>query len=120
MEALAQERLVTFGHDDASGSRVVDITHEALIRGWPELRGWIAERRDELRAERRLTEASVEWDRGGRDESLLYRGARLSAWDEHGVEGLNDLEREFLAASRARATRAMPGPAGSSPRPSPC
>ncbi|HEX2118321.1 MAG TPA: TIR domain-containing protein, partial [Acidimicrobiales bacterium] len=102
VESLAQERLVTFGQDEATGKRVVDITHEALIRGWPELREWIAERRDELRAERRLGEAAVEWDRGGRDESVLYRGARLSTWDGHGLEGLNDLEREFLTASRAR------------------
>ncbi|MDQ4068412.1 MAG: TIR domain-containing protein, partial [Actinomycetota bacterium] len=105
VEALAQERLVAFGHDDTTGQRVVDITHEALIRGWPELREWIDERRDELRAERRLGEAAVEWDRGGRDESLLYRGTRLSAWDGHDLRGLNALERDFLSASRARAAR---------------
>jgi len=105
VEALAQERLVTFGHDEAAGTRVVDITHEALIRGWPEFRAWIDEQREELRAERRLGEAAVEWDRGRRDESLLYRGARLSAWDGHDLEGLNDVERSFLSASRARSAR---------------
>lgn len=105
VEALAQERLLTFGHDDASGTRVVDITHEALIRGWPEFRLWIDEQREVLRAERRLNEAAVEWDQGGRDESLLYRGTRLSAWEERDVGGLTELERRFLAASRARAAR---------------
>ncbi len=105
VEALAQERLLTFGHDDASGSRVVDITHEALIRGWPEFRLWIDEEREALRAERRLNEAAVEWDQGGRDEGLLYRGARLSAWDERDTAGLTEVERAFLAASRSRAAR---------------
>ena len=102
VEALAQERLLTSGRDAASGGQVVDITHEALIRGWPELRGWIAEHRDALRAERRLTEAALEWDQSGRDDSLLYRGAHLSAWDDRDTEELNDLERDFLEASRQR------------------
>ena len=31
---------------------------------------------------------------GGRDEGLLYRGARLSAWDEHDVSGLTEVELE--------------------------
>lgn len=105
VEALAQERLVTFGRDDASGDRVVDITHEALIRGWPEFRAWIDEHREALRAERRLTEAAVEWDRSGRDESVLYGGARLAAWDDRDVRGLNDVERAFLSAGRARTAR---------------
>jgi WD40 repeat protein len=105
VEALAQERLLTFAQDETSDRRVVDITHEALIRGWPEFRAWIDEERDELRAERRLTEAATEWDEGGRDESLLFRGARLSAWDDRDLGDLNDRERAFLTASRARVGR---------------
>ena len=105
VEALAQERLLTSGQDEASDRRVVDITHEALIRGWPELRAWIDDEREQLRAERRLTEAATEWDQGGRDESLLYRGARLSAWDDRRLGDLNDRERAFLAASRSRVSR---------------
>ena len=105
VEALARERLVTVGRDEASGGRVVDITHEALIRGWPELRGWIDEERDGLRAGRRLTEAAGEWDQSGRDESLLYRGARLAAWDDRDLGSLNERERQFLSASQGRNAR---------------
>ncbi|MDQ2825491.1 MAG: toll/interleukin-1 receptor domain-containing protein, partial [Actinomycetota bacterium] len=118
VEALAKERLLTFGRDEASGGNVVDITHEALIRGWPELRSWIGERREQLRAERRLTEAAADWDQGGRDDSLLYRGGRLSAWDDRDLLSLNDLERGFLAASRARDA-ARPRRDGRSPPSSP-
>ena len=41
--------------------RWVDVSHEALIRGWPRLRGWIEEDRAGLRLHRRLTEAAEEW-----------------------------------------------------------
>ena len=105
VEALAGERLVTPDHDEVSGARVVDITHEALIRGWPELRSWIAEDRDRLRAHRRLTETALDWDRNGRDDGLLYRGARLAEWDDRDLGDLNDLEQAFLAASRQRQHR---------------
>ena len=103
--ALADQRLVTVGRDEISGRRVVDITHEALIRGWPKLQAWINEDREALRAHRRLTDAATEWDRSGRDEGLLYRGARLALWQERSAEHLNDFERAFLDASRQREER---------------
>ena len=81
--------------------RWVDVSHEALIRGWPRLRGWIEEDRAGLRMHRRLTDAAQEWHKS-RDESALYRGARLSQaveWREHNAPALNELERTFLDAS---------------------
>ena len=105
VDALAEARLVTTGTDEATGEPVVEVTHEALIRGWPELRGWIDEDRDRLRAERRLSDAAAEWDRGGRDEGGLYRGARLAAWGERDTTELTPLERDFLDESSARAER---------------
>ena len=105
VDALAEARLVTTGTDEATGEPVVEVTHEALIRGWPELRGWIDEDRDRLRAERRLSDAAAEWDRGGRDEGGLYRGARLAAWEERDTTELTPLERDFLDESSARAER---------------
>ena len=55
--ALAEARLLTTGTDEATGEPVVDVTHEALIRGWPELRGWINDSREQPpRLERRLSD----------------------------------------------------------------
>ncbi|MGH9265608.1 MAG: TIR domain-containing protein [Acidimicrobiales bacterium] len=102
---LADRRLLTASRDEVSGAGMVEITHEALIRGWPHLRRWINDDRDVLRAHRRLTEAAIEWDQSGRDEGLLYRGARLAAWQERDASDLNELEREFVAASREREAR---------------
>jgi WD40 repeat protein/energy-coupling factor transporter ATP-binding protein EcfA2 len=83
----------------------VEISHEALIHGWPRLLGWLTEDRDLLRAHRGLTEAATEWDRHGRDDGLLYRGARLLDWHGRDPAGLNELERRFLAAGRALEAR---------------
>jgi hypothetical protein len=53
---LAQARLVILDEDSAQ------VAHEALIREWPMLQGWLAEDREGLRIHRRLTEAAAEWD----------------------------------------------------------
>ena len=102
---LVDGRLLTTGQDEVTGARVVDVAHEALIRGWPRLRDWIDEDRETLRAHRRLTEASTEWDASGLDEAFLYRGGRLAAWQDRPLEALNDLELAFLTASRQREAR---------------
>jgi energy-coupling factor transporter ATP-binding protein EcfA2 len=99
VKALADGRLLTIGQDETTGARVVDVSHEALIRGWPRLRAWIDEDRELLWAHRRLTEAASEWDEYGREEGFLYRGARLAAWQDLPLDNLNDLERAFLVAS---------------------
>jgi WD40 repeat protein len=84
--------------------RWVDVSHEALIRGWPRLRRWIEEDRAGLRVHRRLTEAALEWDKTGRDNGSLYRGTRLAQaieWRQGKEASLNDLERAFLDAGLA-------------------
>jgi WD40 repeat protein len=105
VEAMSAARLLVVARDDATGEPVVEVTHEALIRGWPELRRWIDADREALRLHRRLTEAAHEWNAGGREEGLLYRGARLAVWQERDASQLNDLERAFLAAGEERADR---------------
>jgi WD40 repeat protein len=102
-QAMANSRLLTTGTDEQPGEQTIDVSHEALIRGWPRLRKWIEEDRAGLRILRRLTEAACEWQ-PTKDESLLYRGARLIQaveWRERNETALNELEREFLNASVA-------------------
>lgn len=104
VRTLADARLLMTGMDEQSGEDVVDVSHEALIRGWPRLRRWIDEDRVGLRVHRRLTEAAQEWQRMNRDEGLLYRGARLaqtSEWRERNQAAMNELEQDFLNASVA-------------------
>ncbi len=107
-QTMANARLLTTDTDEKPGEQLIDVSHEALIRGWPRLRRWIEEDRAGLRILRRLTEAAREWQ-PTKDESLLYRGARLAQaaeWHERNETALNKLEREFLNASLA-AQRAV-------------
>jgi class 3 adenylate cyclase/WD40 repeat protein len=95
LQRLAERRLVVIGEDTA------EVAHEALIREWPTLREWLAADREALRLHRSLTEAASEWQRAGREPSLLFRGARLVAaldWAQGHATDLNDVERDFLAA----------------------
>jgi WD40 repeat protein/class 3 adenylate cyclase/tRNA A-37 threonylcarbamoyl transferase component Bud32 len=100
LERLADARLVTLGDGTA------EVAHEALIRAWPRLRGWLEEDRAGLRAHRQLGDAARLWDAGGRASSDLYRGARLDGAVELASSGrveLNATERAFLDAAVAES-----------------
>ena len=103
--AFADARLLTASRDEVTRMPVIEVSHEALIRGWPQLQGWIDQERELLRAHRRLTEAAVEWDEGERDEGFLYGEVRLAPWRTRPFDGLNERERAFLAASEQREAR---------------
>jgi WD40 repeat protein/DNA-binding SARP family transcriptional activator len=100
--ALVEHRLLVA--DDGT----VELVHEALLERWPRLAAWLEEDAQGRLLHRHLTQAAGEWDRAGREPAELYRGARLTGaieWaGEHEPE-LNQLEREFVAESRAAAER---------------
>ena len=96
LKALADARLITTSEDAA------EVAHEALIREWPTLRGWLEDNRESLRLHRHLTESAQEWLASNREVDVLYRGARLTQvreWAAFHADEMNTLEREFLAAS---------------------
>jgi formylglycine-generating enzyme required for sulfatase activity len=109
LQKLQDARLVTTlregGQEPVQQETFVDVTHEALIREWPQLREWLAENRESLQLHRKLTEAAEEWQRLGCDPDALYRGVQLQLvqeWEKEHASELNDLEQEFLQASVAR------------------
>jgi WD40 repeat protein/class 3 adenylate cyclase/energy-coupling factor transporter ATP-binding protein EcfA2 len=102
LRTLADARLVTIGE------RTVEVAHEALIRHWPTLRAWLNEDREGRLLHRRLTESAQEWERLDRDPGTLFRGSRLATtgdWATAHDPELNELEREFLTASRQASER---------------
>jgi WD40 repeat protein/DNA-binding SARP family transcriptional activator/ABC-type cobalamin/Fe3+-siderophores transport system ATPase subunit len=102
VEALTDQRLLTKSQD------TVEVAHEALLREWPRLRGWLEEDVQGRALHRHLIGAAREWEMGGRDPGELYRGARLTAaldWAREHHADLNELERAFLDASQAAAER---------------
>jgi len=102
--ALADARLVTVeGNPARPGDPVVEVAHEALIRGWSRLRQWIEADRDALRTHRKLTADARDWAGHSRNESYLYHGVRLAVveeWLAARPDALSPLEREFVVASR--------------------
>ena len=85
----------------------MQLAHEALIREWPQLEGWLDEDRAALRLHRHLTAAAEAWVGAGRDDGELYRGQRLAAvteWRDSGA-ALSTTEAEFVDASVAEQER---------------
>ena len=75
---LADARLITTWADPKDpGKTSVEVAHEALIRGWTQLRGWIDEDRDGLRLHLQLIAAAHEWEKQASDAGYLYQGTRL-------------------------------------------
>jgi transcriptional regulator with XRE-family HTH domain len=72
LKALADARLIT------TTEHAAEVAHEALIREWPTLHGWLEENREGLRLHRQLTEAAQEWLNTQRESDMLFRGARLA------------------------------------------
>ncbi|MEU0881678.1 helix-turn-helix domain-containing protein [Lentzea sp. NPDC005914] len=93
LQALAAARLVVIDRDG------VELAHEALIRGWPALGEWIEEDRENIKAQRELTDATQTWESLDRDPGALLRGRRLT--NVPAGLSLNSRERAFLAASLA-------------------
>ena len=104
LSVLAEGRLVTVSEEG------VEVAHEALLREWPRLRGWLEEDAEGRRLHQRLRAAARDWDAGGHDPGELYRGARLASavdWAATHEADLNAVEREFVAASRAADERSQ-------------
>ena len=104
LDAFTAARLLT------SGGQAVEITHEALLRRWPRLRGWIDEDRSGLLVRQELEDAAATWAREGRDAAGLYGGVRLASaqgWaaDPLHLRALTQAGRDFLAASERRRRR---------------
>jgi WD40 repeat protein len=108
IDALVDARMLMTSVEPQTGAGWVDVSHEALIRAWPRLRGWIDEDRAGLRTHRRITEAARDWDRLGEDPGALLRGTRLAEaieWRNRRPSELNVPELDFLAASEELTNR---------------
>ena len=96
LDVFVDNRLIT------ADAETVEISHEALIRAWPRLRGWIDADRAGLAFSQQVAEAATRWDRDGRDVGALYRGAQLAAAKdrvETSAASLSQLSVDFVQAS---------------------
>lgn len=98
LEAYLDKRLLT---EDSSGFQ---ISHEALLKAWPRLQGWIDEDRESHRLNRQLGDEAAEWESHNRlDQYLLSQGRTqdYEAWlaGKPPVE-IGQGQQQYLQASR--------------------
>ncbi|MEV5956599.1 helix-turn-helix domain-containing protein [Streptomyces sp. NPDC051987] len=104
LASFVAERLLTVD------STSVEITHEALLAGWPRLGEWVEANRARMLQHRRLTDSAFSWQEAGRDTGALSRGGQLALFRELAGDAgygapLSALEHEFLDASTAEEER---------------
>lgn len=102
IEQFAAYRLLLLDHDPETRQPTVEVAHEAILREWTLLNGWINDSRTELRLQRQLARLVADWKKGGRDASYLLRGARLNqfeSWSSVTRITLTPDEKQFLEAS---------------------
>ncbi len=104
--AFGKARLLSFDRDPYSRLSTVEVAHEALLREWPRLRGWLDESRTDVRLQRLLAQSAAEWEQSGKADGFLLRGARLDQFDgwaetatSQASVSLTDAEQAFLQAS---------------------
>jgi len=102
---LANERLLTVGCDE-DGHETAEVVHEALLREWGRLRGWLDAERPFRSWRQLLRDAMTLWTETGESEGFLT-GALLAVserWlDERGAD-LSLSERRFIETSLIRHT----------------
>ncbi|WP_158673801.1 helix-turn-helix domain-containing protein [Streptomyces klenkii] len=100
VEAFTRARLLSVDADR------VTLAHEAVLRAWPRLHGWIEADAAALHGLQQLSAAAGQWEAEGRDPALLPRGSRLAAAREvagHPPAPVGRAERAFLDAATALA-----------------
>jgi formylglycine-generating enzyme required for sulfatase activity len=75
--ANAEARLVVTGQDMGSGDDTIEVAHEALIRTWPRLRGWLDQDRDDLRLRREIERVAGAWEAHGQAGAYRWSDARV-------------------------------------------
>ena len=109
MEAVISQfgrhRFLAFDRDLVTGAPTVEVAHEALLREWALLSGWIETGRHDVKRNASLRAAIGEWELSTRDDDYLLTGNRLAEyerWSRETAMRLTTSERDYLDASLAR------------------
>jgi energy-coupling factor transporter ATP-binding protein EcfA2 len=99
---FVEARLLVRDVAEGSNDWTVELAHDALLFAWPRLRQWIEDLRPTLIRIQALNNRATTWERLGKPEDSLLRGAELrelQSWLEGEMGLLSDVELAFLSAS---------------------
>jgi len=102
IDVYAAYRMLSLDHDPTNRCPTVEVAHEALLREWERLRGWLNESREDIRSQRLLNTAAQHWHNANEDESYLLSGSRLAqfeGWAQTTDVALTQDERQFIDTS---------------------
>ena len=102
IERLAKARLLIIQKEN--DETIVEVSHEALLRKWPLLRGWLDEEREFLIGKDQLEQDLLDWEKalaGDKTEALLsgLKLTRARTWLVQKPLQLSEAERKFIQAS---------------------
>ncbi len=108
IDRLVRARLLMV--QTSAGNATVELVHESLIVGWPLLRRWLDEGREDLAFREQLRTTARQWDTRGRPSGLLWSGDSLEEariWRARHGGNLPGKEAAFLDAAFFLANRAQ-------------
>ncbi len=109
IDQLVEARLLVVQGRGLDESATVELVHESLITGWPLLRRWLDEGRDDVVFREQLRSAAKQWHARNQAQGLLWRGEAMEearVWRLRHDSVLPAKEQEFLDAVFVLATRA--------------
>ncbi len=105
IQAFIGARLLVAGRSTAgttnASETTVEVSHEALMREWPRLAGWLREAREDVRLQQATSADAAAWEQHGQPADRLYRGSLLleaEAWAARNTPSTQ--EAAFLDAAR--------------------
>ena len=111
LERLVEARLLLKDRRklaDGQEAVVVEVTHEALIRHWSQLKSWVDANREFLVWQQRLNATRKRWEESRQPVGLLLRGLPLreaEEWLKKKPDSVSPDECRFVTASQSRRSR---------------
>jgi WD40 repeat protein len=107
-------RLVVTSESIEDGQVIAEVAHEALLRAWPRLAGWLREERNFLIFKNEVEKAQKRWESVSKIDNALLGGLDLARAEEWLPKRPNDLTsvvvdyiKRSIAADRARKQRQL-------------
>ena len=101
-------RLITLSYDGKTEK--LEITHEALLEHWEQLKDWLKESRDKIKQQRKLEDEAKQWEDSGQKTDYLLLKKRLREDKDFQKEQkekypLSELAENFIAKSAKKHQR---------------